>query len=917
MSDSLDRLTAALHDRYRVEHEIGAGGMATVYRAHDVKHDRKVAVKVLRPELAAVLGGERFLTEIQLTANLQHPHILPLFDSGEADGFLYYVMPYVDGESLRDKLNREYQLPIDETVKITTAIASALEHAHRQGVIHRDIKPENILLKDGQAVVADFGIALAVDTAGAARLTETGFTLGTPEYMSPEQAVGDRHLNARSDVYALAAVVYEMLTGEPPHTGKTAKALIAKLLSTPPVPLRTIRDSVPEALDVAVRRALSMSPADRQASAQRFAEDVERGGTGGSQVGVVPEPVRGRFLVRRVAYAAAAAIVIIGSAGLLVPRFLDGGVALDPNKVAVAPFENNTGDAGLNAFGGYAAELIMQGIHATPNLAAVPSDFIRLIVNYLEREQDAGATVDPVRTLARETGAGLVIMGSYYLVRDSLQVQAQIIDAESGELVSALAPVSGPRDAPDRVVEPLRSRVMGGLSFRVHVSQLGRSLSGADPPSWEAFREAHEGDRLFRSGRLREAIGPLERAATMDSGQAGSWALILLGTAHRNMGTDAGDGDTIHLAKADSILRVADGRRDRLSLFQIRLLDNSKALVRGDYVTALRVTRDQAREYPRSLAPFGAGYDALFANRPREAAYWFESVDPDAPAVENWGPYWFQSWVTYHRLGDYRRQRELLDQYRERHPNRSRPNWEITTRAASGEYGRVMKLLDGAFDDGLRPYVNRALLAWSEFRAHEYPALADSVLAQAVERYQNNTADAQSDDLQRGLHEAQGNWEEARHIAVRLGPGPSFRDSLNFTGRLGVLDARIGNRDAALATSRELQALTSPYMLGRGTIWRARIAAVLGEQADAVNLLRQAFDEGLWPTIALHRDRDLESLRHLPSYQAIVRPQDDDWQPPGGSRDQLLMVLIGVGMLGAVLVWFIGRARADRAAPAR
>ena len=219
MTDPLSRLSAALADKYRIERELGAGGMATVYLAQDLKHDRKVALKVLRPELAAVIGAERFLSEIKTTANLQHPHILPLFDSGEADSFLFYVMPYVEGETVRDRISREKQLPVADAVRITTEVAAALDYAHRHGVIHRDIKPENILLHDGSALVADFGIALAASKAGGTRMTETGMSLGTPHYMSPEQAMGEREITARTDVYALGCVAYEMLMGEPPFTG--------------------------------------------------------------------------------------------------------------------------------------------------------------------------------------------------------------------------------------------------------------------------------------------------------------------------------------------------------------------------------------------------------------------------------------------------------------------------------------------------------------------------------------------------------------------------------------------------------------------------------------------------------------------------------------------------------------------------
>src|SRR6266545_1691638 len=271
-SKPVSRLSAALAGRYTIERELGAGGMATVYLAHDVRHDRKVALKVLRPELAAVIGAERFFIEIKTTANLQHPHILPLFDSGAADSFLFYVMPFIEGESLRDRLNREKQLPIAEAVRIATEIAGALDYAHRHNVIHRDIKPENVLLHDGQALVADFGIALAASKAGGSRMTETGMSLGTPTYMSPEQAMGEREITARSDVYALGCVTYEMLIGEPPFTGPTAQAVVARVVTESPRPLVPQRHTIPRHVEAAALTALEKLPADRFATAAEFAD---------------------------------------------------------------------------------------------------------------------------------------------------------------------------------------------------------------------------------------------------------------------------------------------------------------------------------------------------------------------------------------------------------------------------------------------------------------------------------------------------------------------------------------------------------------------------------------------------------------------------------------------------------------------
>ncbi len=305
MTESSARLTTALADRYRIDRELGQGGMATVYLAHDLKHDREVAIKVLRPELAAVLGPERFLAEIKITARLDHPHILTLIDSGASDGFLYYVLPFVRGESLRDRLNRERQLGLEEALSITKQVASALDYAHRHGVIHRDIKPENILLYEGEAMLADFGIALAVKEAGGNRITETGISLGTPQYMSPEQATGKRELDARSDIYSLAAVLYEMIAGEPPHTGPTVQAVIAKLLTERPTRLRVVRDTVPEGIDTAVAKALSKVPADRFGSADAFVRAL------GPAAGAARSPHTIHLLFRPARLAIGGAVVLL------------------------------------------------------------------------------------------------------------------------------------------------------------------------------------------------------------------------------------------------------------------------------------------------------------------------------------------------------------------------------------------------------------------------------------------------------------------------------------------------------------------------------------------------------------------------------------------------------------------------------
>ena len=372
-TDQRDRLTAALAGRYVIERELGSGGMATVYLAHDVKHHREVALKVLRPELAAALGPDRFLREVEIAARLNHPHILALYDSGETNGFLFYVMPYVAGESLRHRLEREKQLPIEEALAITRHIASALGHAHAQHIIHRDVKPENILLYEGEAMVADFGIALAVSAAAGVRLTQTGLAVGTPAYMSPEQAVSERALDARSDVYSLGCVLYEMLAGEPPYTGATAQVLIAKRLVDPVPAVRRLRAAVPVGVEQALTKALAKVPADRWASALAFAE------------------------------------ALATPAG---PR---------PPSVAVLPFLNLSADPENEYFADGITEDVIAHLSKIRALKVISRTSV---MAFKQREQS-------LREIGARLEVGTLLEGSVRRAGDRVRIVAQLIDAES------------------------------------------------------------------------------------------------------------------------------------------------------------------------------------------------------------------------------------------------------------------------------------------------------------------------------------------------------------------------------------------------------------------------------------------------------------------------------------------------------
>jgi serine/threonine-protein kinase len=348
------RLSNAVATRYRVERELGAGGMATVYLARDLRHDRDVAIKVLHPDLGAALGSERFLAEIRTTARLQHPHILPLLDSGEADGLLFYVMPYVAGETLRSRLERERQLSMDAAVRIAREVADALQYAHSAGIIHRDIKPENILLQGGHALVADFGIALAVQQAGGQRMTQTGLSLGTPQYMSPEQAMGEKSIDSRTDIYALGAVIYEMIAGDPPFTGATVQAIVSKVMAERPTALSTIRDTVPPAVERATFKALAKLPADRFATAADFAAAL----VDPSAVPFIADPGARASIARRARLrdpvVIGLALAVLGLAGALAWALGKSPAATDAFPVRaeiVTPNDVKMGPVGLSPDG--------------------------------------------------------------------------------------------------------------------------------------------------------------------------------------------------------------------------------------------------------------------------------------------------------------------------------------------------------------------------------------------------------------------------------------------------------------------------------------------------------------------------------------------------------------------------------------
>ncbi|MGI9075893.1 MAG: protein kinase domain-containing protein [Gemmatimonadaceae bacterium] len=595
MTSPLLHLRRALNERYAIERELGHGGMATVYLAHDRRHQRTVAVKVVRPDLSEALRAERFLREIRTAAQLTHPHILAVHDSGEVDGLLYYVMPYVDGESLRARLQHEKQLPIDEALRITREIADALSYAHSRGVVHRDIKPENILLAGSHALVADFGIAALIDQgASFDKLTGTGVMLGTPAYMSPEQVSGDGELDGRSDIFSLGCVLYEMLAGEPPFTGSSVQTVLAKRFASPPQSIRNTRATVPLAVDHAVSRALAVVPADRFPTAAKFAEALTVSGVAALSDAPAAHAIgaahvaspRTRWGLR------ARALVVAGVAAFLTlafwwrtsPPFRTSSIpSASPTVVAVLPFTVHGGGQ-LAYLGDGMVNLLSTKLDGAGELRSADPRAVLAVAR-------AGREVfDPMHAsaLAERLGAGLFVLGDVVEAGGKVHLSAALYEVKGSGTTAPSASVEGSAAdvlaLVDQLTTQLLSRRGKGLSTPVG------SISSVTTSSLPALKAYLEGESLFRGGQFASAVEAFQRAVTLDT--AFALAYYRLSVAAEWNG------------EPERTLRAAEQAvvyGERLSEHDRRLLDAFLAFRHGAAVEAERLYRAILGTYPHDL----------------------------------------------------------------------------------------------------------------------------------------------------------------------------------------------------------------------------------------------------------------------------------------------------------------------------
>jgi serine/threonine-protein kinase len=869
--DVLNRLTTALADRYRLERELGSGGMATVYLAHDLKHERQVAVKVLRPELAAALGSERFLREIKITAKLTHPHILPLLDSGEADGFLFYVMPYVEGESLRDRLNREKQLPIDDALTIAAEVADALGSAHRHNVIHRDIKPANILMEEGHAVVADFGVARAITAAGETRLTDTGLAIGTPAYLSPEQASGERELDGRSDLYSLGCVLYEMLVGEPPFTGPTAESVAYQHLTAEPLVVNSRRAAIPEDVTATVAKALAKAPADRYQTAGALhgaltAEQVSLS-TPTDMRGVRTATMRSRKL--RIGVAAAAVVIAVIGAALLAPRWR--GAALDSNRVLVVAFADNSGLDETRTLGRMAQAYIIQTLTDAGFANVVdPITSVAVSHNVAAAGRDAGP--GGIMALADDAQAGTVVTGSYYAAGDSVHMQIRITDASDGSVLQTVGPVVGSIGAHGALVARLGREVVGTLASLLD-QDIGSWEPTVQPATYEAYEAYGEGLEayLWEEGHA-EAARHFERAAAADPtfARAALWAaqsyVVLEPPRYAQY------------AKAESLLAPLIASRGRLSRYE---------RCRLDFVVALGIRPSLSAGYDaaRCMAQAAPGSDdarrelAVFTwrlNRPREAFALLRELDPDRGLVRQWSDYWAWLAVFHHTLGNYEDELEAARQGRQRFPESAKyQRIEARALAALGRLDAVAANLEARRSlrsrEPLGDYLGTVAVS---LRTHGHRAAAQEMFDETIAWFQSLPHDTEGvrAGLAYWLYEAE-RWNDARRLYEAL--AAEHPESTHYLVQLGRLAARRGDTAGALTVSEQLRRLERPYLKGQRPLDRARIAALLGDLEQATTLLGQAIEQTpLWGLhIRVRRDMDFEPVRDYPPFQELMRPK--------------------------------------------
>jgi len=851
-TDLRQQLQQVLGDTYHLEREL-TGGMSRVFVAEETALARKVVIKVLPPETAAAVNIARFRREIQLAASLQHPHIVPLLSAGSRGDLLYYVMPLIEGESLRSRLLRAGELPVSDVAWILRDAASALAYAHNHGVVHRDIKPDNILLTGKFAVVTDFGVAKAVsEAASESNITSVGVALGTPAYMAPEQAAADPTTDHRADIYALGVVGYELLTGAPPFTGTSPQMILAAHVTRTPEHVTKQRGSVPPALANIVMRCLEKKAADRWQTADELAQQLASIATSGATTPTTTAPytavTRPDGSSHRSRKPAIAAAFILGLAAFGAVAWFansDRGAAFDDHRVIVSDFENQTRDPALDPIGKLASDLLRQGI-AQSGVAEVVG----------ASETGEGST--PAK-------AGLIVRGRYYRQADSVRVQAEILDARTSRVVRALSPVTSIATNPSIALERLRPRILGALASLNDPLISTWARKATEPPVYEAYRAYRAGidAEIPRAGATagidREApTRQFQRAIELDS----MFVLPVIELANFS--------DSIHPA----LLRLHRDR-DRLTPVDRALVDLGMADARLEYDAALKAARQAAELAPDPLMLMRLGHFAMFAGHPHEAVAALKRADPEGRLKLGWG----DRTDALHLTGDF--QGELAAVERQRQLGLAIEYEAAQVLPALGRVEEVNALVNERMRHPSRAEDTPAALmmfAAREYRAHGFVEASNQLANRAIAWYESRPDAELTEDRQYNIASAlfhAGRWAEARTRFERSARQFKFRveDEPAILSSLGRIATHAGDTATARAYMERLRSVKPVWKYRGNSFDRALIAAALGEKEMTVSLLQQAFAEGLEYEPRLHRESEFRAMEAYAPLRDLLWPR--------------------------------------------
>jgi tRNA A-37 threonylcarbamoyl transferase component Bud32/TolB-like protein len=860
-SDLRAHLQATLGDAFTLEREIGGGGMSRVYLAEETALRRRIVVKVLPQEMAAEVSLARFQREIALAARLQHPHIVPMLASGETDGLPYYTMPFIDGESLRERLVRGGELPVVEATRLVREIASALAYAHEKGIVHRDIKPENVLLSGGIALVADFGVAkalLASASSATGPLTSAGIAVGTPAYMSPEQVTADPTVDHRADLYALGMVAYEMLAGQTPFAGRSAQALLSAHVVDAPEPLERRRPAVPPALASVVMRCLEKRPADRPQSATEIIQALDALTTP-SQTAV--RPVTRRRAPRSMVAIAALLIVAVAGGGAWWVFGRRAAVSTPAvSRLLIAPFENLTGDSKLDHIGRMVADQLALAVAQGSSMDVVPSNIVIMALR-----DTVGGYADRIRRLSEATHASFLASGSIVRRGDSLAVQGQVTEVRTNRVFLVLDPVAAVAADPGAAVRALSDRLVGGLAGR-ELTIL--SQRGYRPPTNAAYQEFAKGfERFAAYGDVMGSRPFFERAIALDPTYVRAYQL--LGRQYLNAG---------EFARADSMVEKIEKLPQGLSAPERLQLDYMRAELNGDIPGLLKAQRHLVAVDSNPLALELVG----------EAAVWMLRPDLAVPSLERAGPAYLlmsggaarfhidRITDAYHLAGAHDRElRVLLDQTAASDPEFVRGK-QLLAYAGFAKGGRLALAVADSMvrgnSDSTGTVVLRIERGAQEFRSHGDSTTASQLRDLARRWMSAHPARSPTPDRQ--------SWEAVTFFAGGMLDSATVRFSsvarnpsrLEAAGYLALIAVARGDRVRARAIADSLGTLQRRWLFGEHVFWRAAIMGALGERALAVELLQQAHREGQ-PMNTWHAHPALAALRGDAGFEALVRPK--------------------------------------------